>query len=136
MKQRTTWRGLKQGTKFKVIRNSNSHNYPLNKILTMSMAGPNSTAANNIAIEVPGGNSLNISDCEILTGLTLADLRKEIKEYEDKIKEIKGQVDFCVTNNLDEYDEETHQLYEGIKIVEATSTTIEKAKALKKLLSQ
>lgn len=63
--KRETFKGFPKGTPFVVVKNSNGHNYPLNKPLFMSKDGSGSSMI-NIARDMTG-NNLKAGDCEFLT---------------------------------------------------------------------
>lgn len=100
----------------------------------MSMDGISGPNMNSIA-EGHHCNSLNINDVEILSVETINELKNTIISLKQEIKSVESKLEFCKLNKLEEYDEDTHRLFEGIKIVESASTAMEKAVALKKLLA-
>ena len=62
--KKETFTGLPKGTLFVVVKNSNNHNYPLDKPLIMSKNGLGEFMQ-NIA-EGIDGNTLRAQDCEFL----------------------------------------------------------------------
>lgn len=129
----TSWKGIKKGTKFKVVSNSNSHNYPLNTVLTLSRDGLVSSEMGNAAVEL-SGNNLNIQDVVILTATTVADLQKELSAAKAVVKEIQQKITFCGENELEEFDEETYRIFKLLEIAEGTGTRMQKAYALAQAL--
>ena len=136
-KKLTDYKGIKKGQKFRVIQNTNSHNYPLNKILTFSKDfKSSSTCSYNVAVEV-SGNDLKIQDIELLN-YTLIDMKKQLmeskKEYENIKKELETKIKFCEDTKTEEFDENTYKVYQTLAVLKETSTDIEKAQAIAKLI--
>ena len=136
-KKLTDYKGIKKGQKFRVIQNTNNHNYPLNKILTFSKDfKSSSTRSYNVAVEV-SGNYLKIQDIELLN-YTLIDMKKQLmeskKEYENIKKELETKIKFCEDTKTEEFDENTYKVYQTLAVLKETSTDIEKAQAIAKLI--
>lgn len=107
MKRLRTFKGLKAGTRIRVVANSNSHNYVIGRVYTLSTDGDR---FNMVDVEGDGEhNSLNASDCTI-AAMTVDELRQSLvdlqKRYEEESKKIKSQIEFCEKNGLKEYNDE------------------------------
>ncbi len=130
-----TFNGIKKGQKFKVISNSNSHNYPMDKVLTFRIS-PSGTMSNNVAKEVIG-NSLSCRDI-IIISITLEDLKKELESNRNDFikseKEILSKISFCEKTGSIEYDEEIFKIYSVLNTLNEYSNDIEKAKKIANIL--
>jgi len=138
-KERTNWQGLKKGTRFKVVNNTNIHNYRIGTIYTMKRNGSNSVEMNDIASEFVG-NNLSIHDVIILLDLSdmkiyANSLKKEVNKIENEVVRINDIIKFHIDNGIEEYDEELYTLYMAIESMNSGST-MEKVKALQKILKQ
>jgi len=134
---RTTWGKLKKGQKFKVFANTNSHSYPLNTVLTMDRDGTDTQAMDRIAVEITGGNNLNIRDVQIIERLAskeeIQELQQTLKDAEiNYIKEkarIEAKIDFCKKFELDEFDPDIVEVW-GILENNKKMSNIELAKLI------
>jgi hypothetical protein len=104
----STFAGMRKGDKIIVVRNTNSHNYPMNKILTLKKNGTGQSLSDAV-IEMLG-NNLDARDC-IRAPYNVTLLQDRIGEMEDEIAGLKREVDahkeilsFCQTNRITEYD--------------------------------
>jgi guanylate kinase len=73
--------GVQKGTPFKVVKNTNSHCYPLNVVLTMERDGDGSTSMNNCASECDG-NNLKVDDV-IFLSFSMEELENDLKNLEE-----------------------------------------------------
>ena len=125
-----SWKGIKKGTKFKVVSNTNAHNYPIGIVLTLSEDGGPSAEMGAAAEEVQCGNNLNIRDVALLTEQTVADLQKELEAAKAVVTEVQQKIDFCKENGLETFDEESFRIFKLLEIAEGTGTRMQKAQAL------
>ena len=107
MKRLRTFKGLKAGTRIRVVANSNSHNYVIGRAYTLSSDGEGYYMMD---VERDGiHNTLNANDCTLAV-LTVDELRQSLvdlqKRYEEESKKIKSQIEFCEKNGLKEYSDE------------------------------
>lgn len=104
---RTTWLGLKKDQKFKVIKNTNSHNYPLNTIYTMTRSGIDVSNMDNIATEYARGNTLRFQDIELVY-TSLIEIKQKVAdittEYNAQFKELTTVIEFCEKYNTNDYN--------------------------------
>ena len=122
MKRLRTFRGLKAGTRIRVVANSNSHNYVIGRTYTLSTDGDGYGM-----MDVEGDekhNNLFARDCT-LAAITVDELRQSLadlqKRYEEESKKIKSQIEFCEKNGLKEYNDEYTVI---ISILESLSKDI------------
>lgn len=135
MKKLTSWKGLKKGTKFKVIANTNSHNYPLNITLTMKKAGSDNQRMSDVAEEIRG-NELNIKDC-IFGSYTIKDIKEEQKELQSQINSLNAKIKVMEELELEEYDENVIKIHQTLTLIDKKGISkIEKAKAITKLINE
>lgn len=129
--------GLKKGQKFMVVTNSNSHNYPMNTVLTLNMNGTKATSMSNCAVEVPDGNNLMAKDC-ILVEMSLEMMKSELADMSERYKtesdELKSKIDFCEKNGLDTFDEDFYKVHLALKALDSKATLMEKTKMIAALL--
>lgn len=134
-----TWEGLKAGTKFMVVRNSNSHNYPLNTPLTLKLV-TNSPQGTNIATEVIHGNTIQASDCMLVpvASISLKDLKARKKELESEYAEeteiLDRRIKFCEDNDLDTYDERIDKIFDVLTTLSSKKDNMHKAKVIAELM--
>jgi len=107
MKRLRTFKGLKAGTRIRVVANSNSHNYVIGRTYTLSTDGDGYDM-----MDVEGNekhNNLVARDCALAV-LTVDELRQLLitlqNRYEEESKSIKSQIEFCEKNGLKEYNDE------------------------------
>ena len=136
-KQLKSFAGLKKGQKFMVVANSNSHNYPMETVLTLSKNGTKATSMSNCAVEVPDGNNLMAKDC-ILAEMSLEMMKSELVDMSERYKtesdELKSKIDFCEKNGLDTFDEDFYKVHSALKALDSKATLIEKTKVIAALL--
>ena len=129
--------GLKKGQKFMVVANNNSHNYPMDTVLTLSRDGRKTTGMSNCAVEVPDGNNLMASDC-VLLDMSLESMKLELvnigKKYKAESDELKSRIDFCEKNGLDTFDEDFYKVHSALKALDSKATLMEKTKVITALL--
>lgn len=146
--------GIKKGQKFKVVSNCNSHNYPLNKVLTFRENFTGNALASWVNCAVEGiYNSLSYKDV-VLVGEDLATLEKRYvevqeerdtwneqnkkesekynKEVDKTLEDIKKKINFCKDLGITEYDDNVEKLYNAIQVINEKKDIpdIEKAKIL------
>jgi len=118
-KRLTSWKGVQKGQKFKVIGNSNSHNYPMHTILTMARDGSNMSSMDDVCVEMHG-NNLSAKDVE-LTPMCIKDLEAErdiILNYrKGELLELNTMIDFCKKYGLEKYNP---KMTDAFRIVEVT----------------
>ena len=136
-KQLKSFAGLKKGQTFKVVANSNSHNYPMDTVLTLSKNGTKATSMSNCAVEVPDGNTLMAKDC-ILADMSLEMMKSELVDMSERYKtesdELKSKIDFCEKNGLDTFDEYFYKVHSALRALDSKTTLIEKTKVITALL--
>ena len=129
--------GLKKGQKFMVVANNNSHNYPMDTVLTLSRDGRKTTGMSNCAVEVPDGNNLMASDC-VLLDMSLESMKLELvnigKKYKAESDELKSRIDFCEKNGLDTFDEDFYKVHSALTALDSKATLMEKTKVITALL--
>ena len=131
MERLKTFKGLKAGTRIRVVANSNSHNYVIGSTYTLSSDGygPGMTD-----VEGDGEhNNLYARDCTLAV-LTVDELRQSLvdlqKRYEEESKKIKSQIEFCEKIGLKEYNDEYTAV---IGVLEALSKDIPLAEKVVKI---
>lgn len=87
---RKTWAGVQKGTPFKVVRNTNSHCYPMNMVLTMERDGEDNGAMNNCARECDG-NNLRVADV-IFLSFSMEELENDLKNLEERKSTINAKL--------------------------------------------
>jgi len=133
MERLKTFKGLKAGTKIKVVSNSNSHSYPMDTELTLKKAVM-SVSGSDMVTEVVG-NTLRATDC-ILSSTTVEDLEKRLTELEKEKKDIQAKIKFCKEAEIEEYDENLFKVYKTLELVDnATLDRKKKAALISKLIS-
>lgn len=129
--------GLKKGQKFMVVANSNSHNYPMDTVLTLNRDGIKTTSMSNCAVEVLDGNNLMASDC-VLLDMSLEMMKSELVDMSERYKtesdELKSKIDFCEKNGLDTFDEDFYKVHLALKALDSDATLMEKTKVITALL--
>ncbi len=150
--------GIKKGQKFRVVYNSNSHNYPLNTTLKFREdCNVKKVNWDNCAMGSNRYNTLNCQDVELL-GEDLASLelsyvelqesrdlwnennKLEVKKYNEDVDErlltIKKQIQFCKDLGITEYDDNVEKMYNIIQTINKKGDTsdIEKAKMISEML--
>ena len=129
--------GLSKGQKFMVVENSNSHNYPMNTVLTLNRDGVKAVSMSNCAEEVPTGNNLAAKDC-ILIEMSIEWMKSELtklkENYEAQSDELRSKIDFCEKNGLDTFDEDFYKVHSALKALDSNVTLIEKTKVITALL--
>jgi len=133
-KKLTTWKGLKKGQKFIVHSNSNSHCYPIGKVLTMRVNGSCGDRMNNVAVEMCGDN-LDICDIQLVNN-TLEVLKVRLAELEAEKAEVTGKIKFCEDNGLTEFDEIEYEIFAALDILEGSASRKDKASLLAKILNK
>ena len=117
-----TFAGMKKGDKIIILSNSNSHNYPMNVVLTLKENGVSQTL--NDAVEGLSGNSLDARDC-IRAAYTIADLQDSIGRMEDEVARLQRDIlsyremlSICETNHITEYDPDMVKIMAIFKSIE------------------
>ena len=131
MKRLMTFKGLKAGTRIRVVANCNSHNYVIGRAYTLSTDGYGHEMYD---IESDGThNFLRASDCT-LAMISVDELRQSLvdlqKRYEEESKKIKSQIEFCEKTGLKEYNDEYTAV---IGVLEAFSKDISLAEKVVKI---
>lgn len=131
MQRLKTFKGLKAGTRIKVVANSNSHNYVIGHTYVLSTDG---RGYDMMDVEGDGKhNNLHAEDCT-LTTTTVDELRQLLidlqNEYEKESKKIKSQIEFCEKNGLKEYNDEYTVI---ISILESLSKDMPLAEKVMKI---
>lgn len=107
MKRLETFEGLKKGDKIVIIENSNSHNYPLNRPLTLSRDGEGEKMRD--AVKECSGNILKATDCEA-GSVSLVDMKFRMAVLEEEEKELRAEIEFCERNGLTEFHSEAYKV--------------------------
>jgi len=137
----TSWKDLKKGTKFKIIKNTSDHNYPLETVFTLSRDGEPKETMSDIAKEFPGGNFVHIKEIQIYPR-TISQLNEEkiaiTKKLSDTAKElekIQDKIEYMIEYKLKEFDEEEYQIFQMLEIVECPNLSkFEKVKLISNLI--
>lgn len=128
-----TFKGLKEGAAFKVVANTNGHNYPMNVRLHLNTPGFGTTMT-NCAREVPSGDTLSCRDC-VLEPSSLEYMEKQIKTLQEEIKTLETQIEFCKTLGTTEYDETEFKVYQTLALMEDKQLTkAQKVKLISKII--
>ena len=135
----TSWKGLQKGTKFRVVRNSNGHSYPIGKVLTLSRDGEASSSMNSCAREV-SGNNLTVTDIELIY-MTIGDMKLErdyiLNKQKDELKKLEHAIEFCEKHGIEQYEDRYVDSYQILKIAQDSSKTeIEKVKSIVEIMSK
>lgn len=137
-----TFKGLKKGQKIRVGNNLNSANWEVNKTYTLIAdipAGSSTTISGAVYLDLPGLNTIYISNNVTLGAVTLAELKSELKELQSEknktITELKRKIKFCEVNGEEEYDTDTEKVYQVLKTLNTKSSDMEKAQAIAKLIN-
>ena len=150
--------GIKKGQKFRVVSNSNGHNYPLNTVLKFKERNTvKKTNWDNCVMGSDRYNTLNCQDVELL-GEDLASLelsyvelqesrdlwnennKLEVKKYNEDVDErlltIKKQIQFCKDLGITEYDDNVEKMYNIIQTInkKGDMSDIEKAKMISEMI--
>jgi hypothetical protein len=129
------WSDLKKGQKFIVVTNSNSHNYPTDRPLTMRMDGIPRTSMNDVAEEC-AGNNLEAKDCRMYN-LNRDIITQKIIVLKEEIKDLNNKLFLMDELGIDTYDPEMFKVYETIRTIKDTTLSdIEKAEKITKLFRQ
>ncbi len=139
MKKYKDWSEVPNGTKIKVIRNSNSHSYPLDKILIK-----NNITSGISSVVIVGHNQLNIDDV-IFVAETLEDIEMDkltfeknyqelLKELKNKIEELELKILYMKENDVEVFDETEYKTYQTLKILETTKDLKTKSKLIAQLI--
>jgi hypothetical protein len=132
----TTFRDLKKGQKFIVVSNSNGHNYPLNKVLTLKMDGMgHTTQMSDCIMEQEGRNTLDIKDVR-LPNNGLSDLHQEVVELQEKLDLTNEKIKLCNDLGLTEYDENVIKVHKALAVIKTKKTDIEKAQDIANLIAE
>lgn len=114
----TNFRGIEAGDKFIVVSNSNSHNYPLNEILTFSKDGSISSNMTDACVEYTARNTLQAIDV-ILPYVKLEELKEALEEAELRhkinVSILKAKIDYCEENNVPTIDPISFRIYTVIR---------------------
>ena len=117
-----TFAGMKKGDRIIILSNSNSHNYPMNVVLTLKKNGVSETLSD--AVEGLSGNNLDARDC-IRATYTIADLQDSIGRMEDEVARLQRDILFyremlsiCETNHITEYDPDMVKIMAILKSIE------------------
>lgn len=117
-----TFAGMRKGDKIIILNNSNSHNYPMNVILTLKRNGVSQTL--NDAVEGISGNNLDARDCA-KAAFTVVDLQDSIGRMEDEVVKLQGEIlshremlSICETNHITEYDPDMIKIMAILKSIE------------------
>jgi len=139
-KKLTSFAGIEKGMKFRVINTSNGHNYPVNTVLTFKRNGSGIDTMCDCAEEVPQGNALHIHQIEILTEVSLSNMKAKLKSLEENYKkekaELSSKIKFCEENGLEIYDDDIFKISEALKVIESSKSGVEKAKMIAKLIKE
>jgi hypothetical protein len=123
---------VRKGQRFKVIKNTNGHNYPIGKVLTFKRNGPHSASMSDAAVGMIG-NNLKFVDI-ILLGISIEDLKANLanveKSLKTKMKVLENQLKFCEKYNLEEYDPLYYHIGVIEEILEKDISNFEKAKEI------
>jgi hypothetical protein len=140
MKKYKDWSEVPNGTKIKVIRNSNAHNYPLDKILIKDIITYGISS-----VVIVGHNQLNIDDV-IFVAETLEDIEMDkftfeknyqelLKEHKNKIEELELKILYMKENDVEVFDETEYKTYQTLKILETTKDLKTKSKLIAQLIN-
>jgi hypothetical protein len=127
-----SFKGLKIGQKFKVVRNIGSHNYPMGVTLVFKVDGVESSSMNNIAA---GGdyNNIRIDEIEVFND-TLAEMRSRRDELSSsknaEIKELNKKIKTCEELGLDVYDQMFISVYRALESINSKATLLEKTQVV------
>lgn len=139
---------LDEGVEFLVKGNSNGHNYGAigNKInvevFPGSVTAPNPSVNSIVNYLTRSGNSIKLSEIEVRGTSKLKDLEVSLKSLSDRKKEIEGEVKFIKSkiafmksNDLEEFNENEFKAFSVLQEINSSSSDIEKAKVIAKIIS-
>lgn len=130
-----SWAEVPLGTMFKVVRNTNNHNYPLNTPLTVSVRCMATSGA-----VCTGYNHLNIGDVEFIDTYleelkeTKKLLKDSIAELQSQLVDIQSKIDYCIQNRIEKFDDTEYKVYQIIKEFEKGTTIDYKVKKIAALI--
>ena len=117
-----TFAGMKKGDKIIILSNSNSHDYPMNVVLTLKKNGVSQTLSD--AVEGLSGNNLDARDC-VRAAHTIADLQDSIGRMEDEVARLQRDIlsyremlSICETNHITEFDPDMVKIVAILKSIE------------------
>ena len=117
-----TFAGMKKGDKIIILSNSNSHDYPMNVVLTLKKNGVSQTLSD--AVEGLSGNNLDARDC-VRAAHTIADLQDSIGRMEDEVARLQRDIlsyremlSICETNHITKYDPDMVKIVAILKSIE------------------
>jgi len=151
--------GIKKGQKFKVVANSNGHNYPIDVVLKFKSNSPGPhTTWNSCAAGSDSFNTLSAVDVALI-GQSISELELEYVELEEErdkhnsinndetdrynketnahLLEIKKQIKFCKDLGITEYDDNVEKMYKAIQIINEKKDMpdIEKARIISEMFT-
>lgn len=135
-----TFRGLKVGQKFRVVSNSNMHNYPLNVDLTLARTSTQNRME-RAAIRPEGSsyNELRVCDIEIYCD-DITTLEADLKEKQERFileeQELKDKIAFCKTYELEEFDDNIFKILTTLENLKEDPSDIKKAQLIAKLINK
>ena len=123
-----SWKDVPEGTKFKVVNNTNSHDYPMNVVLRTERA-----VTGTCGQVIDKYNNLKIADV-VFVSATVPEMEEELEQKKKEMEEISSKIKFCKDNGLEEFDEETYRAYAALAVIESKKSKMEKVKAIAALL--
>ena len=128
----TSFSGLEIGSKIVIVANSNSHNYPMGKILTVRI--PCSGVACTDFVKEFQGNTLNAADCVKVEINDKEAFEAAISRLQHEISEYKNKLDFLNAMGTEKFDYKEYQIYGVLETIESKKSKTEKVKAIRKLI--
>ena len=127
----------KAGNHFVVFKNSNGHNYPVDKKLVFKRDGTPLMTSMGDAAEGATYNSLNATDVLLIED-DLSDLKQRLThitdEYTKEKTDLEEKIKFCEDHDLDRYDHKLHSIVEVLEALKNEENNEEKAAKIIKIL--
>ncbi len=128
---------IKVGKVYEVISRTSGHNVPIGSKVTILQRSGGGVAYGGTwttkefpAYGVIYGNDLKESS------VTPADIKKDIKEKQEEIDDLKLKLKFIEENGLEEYDENVFKSFKVLQLLSTSKSDIEKAKIIAELIHQ
>lgn len=128
---------IKIGKVYQVVSRKSWHCIPINAKVTINTRY--STSSTNggswYTKEYPAGGYVFGTDLiEVL--VNKEDIKKDIKEKQEEINDLKLKLKFIEENGLEEYDENVFKSFKVLQLLSTSKSDIEKAKIIAELIHQ
>lgn len=130
----TTFAGIKRGTRFKVINNSNGHNYPQHKVLIFKKDGLAGVSQMSDIAEGMSCNTIELRDIR-LCNESLTDLHQKVVELQEELDLANEKIKVCNDLGLTEYDDNVIKVHKALAIIKTKKTDVEMSQAIASLMT-